>query len=108
MVRVGLITCPGRRVATRIAEMLVRERLAACVNVVPLVVSIYRWNGKIRRDSETLLIVKTRAARVRQLERRVCREHPYTVPEIIFLPVRSGNRPYLAWLASETRPERRR
>jgi periplasmic divalent cation tolerance protein len=100
---VVLVTCPTRATGEKIGRMLVEERLAACVNVVPGMRSIYRWEGKVRRDPEVLLVIKTRRTRLPALQRKVSSLHPYTVPEIIALPIATGSAPYLAWLRESTR-----
>jgi periplasmic divalent cation tolerance protein len=100
---VALVTCPSAAVGETIGRALVEARLAACVNVVPGVTSIYRWEGKVVRDREVLLVVKTRPARFAALRRRVIALHPYTLPEIIALPVRAGLPAYLDWIAQATR-----
>lgn len=97
---VCLVTCP-RDNARALAESLVEEHLAACVNIVDGVTSIYRWEGKIEEDSESLLLIKSSPAIWDALSRRIAEIHPYDVPEIICLPIELGNRPYLAWLNSE-------
>lgn len=94
-----LVTCPNRRVAEAIGHALVEERLAACTNVIPGVTSIYGWQGKVCRDREVLVIIKTRRARFHALARRVRALHPYTVPEIIGIPVALGSAEYVAWVA---------
>lgn len=99
---VVLITCPTRAVGQRLARTLVEEGLAACVNLVPGLLSYYRWQGKLCRDPELLLIAKTRRAKLTRLQRRVRELHPYSLPEIIALPVSAGSRPYLAWIREST------
>lgn len=84
--------------AERIATVLVERGLAACVNVVPGVVSIYRWKGAVERELEVLLVIKTRAERFEALREALVSLHPYEVPELIALPVAAGHPPYLAWL----------
>ncbi len=101
---VVLVTCPRRAEGEKIARTLVRERLAACANLVGNVTSIFSWKGKIERAREVLLVIKTRRVLFERLKRRVRELHSYTVPEIIALQVRAGNREYLAWLEKETRP----
>ena len=86
--------------ARRLAAALVRHRVAACVNVVPRVESFFRWQGKIERASEALLVIKTRQERFEALRRRVLSLHPYEVPEIIALPLVAGHRPYLDWVGA--------
>lgn len=101
-----LITVPNAEVGERLARALVEERLAACVNRIPGLISVYRWQGKIERDPEELLVVKTRQELVSAVSERVKTLHPYQVPEIIALPVKDGSAAYLEWVAAETRPGR--
>jgi len=89
--------------AERIADALVGERLAACVNVVPGLVSIYRWKGAVEREDELLLLIKTRAERVEELGARLRALHPYELPEMIVLPIAGGHGPYLDWIADGAR-----
>jgi periplasmic divalent cation tolerance protein len=102
---VCLVTTPSEEAAAKIARALVEESLAACVNIVPAVRSIYRWQGKIEDDAEALMVIKTRRARFPALEARVRELHSYTTPEIIALPLDAGSEPYLSWLATETRSD---
>ncbi len=95
-------TCPDQATAERIAETVVDERLAACVNLVPGLTSIYRWQGQIQRDAEWLLIIKTRRTVYSLLEARLCELHPYEVPEIIALPIQAGLADYLDWIVDST------
>lgn len=101
--RVVLCTCPDRPVADRIAEALVNESLAACVNILGGVTSVYRWEGKLERGEEVLLVIKTAADRLPELEARIRALHPYTVPEIVALPITEGFSGYLAWIDETTR-----
>lgn len=98
-----LISAPDADTAQRIGRALVEERLAACVNVIPGVSSIYRWKGAVEEAAEVLLVVKTRAARADALAARVRTLHPYELPEVVVLPVRGGSRAYLQWVAAESR-----
>jgi periplasmic divalent cation tolerance protein len=98
---VVLSTFPSSEKAAEIARVLVDERLCACVNLVPAVRSIYRWQGAIHDDAEVLAIVKTTAERVEALRDRLIALHPYEVPEAIVLPVTGGHAPYLAWVTGE-------
>lgn len=84
--------------AERIARALVERRLAACVNVVSGVVSIYRWRGEVQREGELLLVIKTRAERLAALKEALTELHPYDVPEAVALEIGDGLAPYLAWL----------
>jgi periplasmic divalent cation tolerance protein len=93
-----LISCANEEQGASLARVLVEERLAACVNLVREVRSIYRWQGKIEDDRETLLLVKTRKTILSRLERRVRELHSYDVPEIMALSFESGAKPYLDWL----------
>ena len=92
------VTTPNSDEANRIANALVSEQLAACVNIVPLIESIYRWEGEIKRDSEALMIIKTTDDRYVELERRVKELHSYTMPEVIALEIELGSEDYLKWL----------
>lgn len=94
-------TFPDADTAARIARALVDEQLAACVNVVPTVRSIYRWEGKVCDEAETLAVIKTTAERYAALAARIAELHPYQVPEVIALPLADGHPPYLAWLAEK-------
>jgi periplasmic divalent cation tolerance protein len=84
--------------AERIARALVERRLAACVNLVPGVVSVYRWKGAVAREGEVLLLIKTRTERLEALREALVTLHPYELPELVALPVEGGHPPYLAWL----------
>lgn len=97
-----LSTCPDAETAATIARRLVEERLAACVNHLPGVVSTYRWQGKIHEDAEVLLVIKTTRERFDALRDRLVGLHPYEVPELIALEVADGLPAYLEWVARET------
>lgn len=99
-----LNTCPDRDCAQRIAERLVRDRLAACVTILPQVHSIYEWQGEVQQESECQLIIKTRRARFAQLCQALRAQHPYELPEIIALPIVDGLPAYLDWIAKQTEP----
>jgi periplasmic divalent cation tolerance protein len=103
-VRVILVTAPEPDTAARLARTLVEERLAACVNLVPQVRSIYRWQDQVQDDSETLLVIKTRAERCDALASRVEELHPYDVPEVVELSVAGGSDKYLRWVVKESAP----
>ena len=98
-----LITGPSNIVFRRIGLQLVKEKLAACVNIIPKVESIFHWQGKICKEREALMVVKTTAARYQRLMTRVKQLHPYTVPEIIALPITKGSADYLKWIRDMTR-----
>jgi periplasmic divalent cation tolerance protein len=101
---VVLVTVPDADTAARVGRTVVEERLAACVNIVPGLRSIYEFEGKMCDDAEALCLFKTRRALYGALRDRVAALHPYQVPEIIALPLAAGNAAYLAWLAEGTRP----
>ncbi len=97
-----LTTWPAAADADALAATLVAERLAACVNVLPEMDSVYSWRGALERDRERQVLVKTTAARLEALERRVAELHPYEVPEFLVLPLAGGSAAYLDWLRSST------
>ena len=96
------ITVDSQENAQKIASKLLAERKAACVNIIPKVESQYWWQGKIESANELLLIVKTRAALIDELIKLVKENHPYSVPEIIAMPIIGGNKDYLQWIEKET------
>ena len=98
-----LITASKEDEAARIARDIVSSRLAACVNIVKGIRSIYRWQGKIEDEGEVLMIVKTRRDLFGELKKRVKELHSYSVPEIIALPIVEGSEEYLKWLQEETK-----
>ena len=98
-----LSTCPDAASAESLGRALVGESLAACVNVVPGLRSIYRWNDTVQADAEVLMIIKTTAARFPALRERLVAQHPYEVPEVVALPVADGHHAYLEWVATATR-----
>jgi periplasmic divalent cation tolerance protein len=95
---VGMMTAPSRAVAEAIADRLVQEGLIACANIAADVTSIYRWQGAVERASEILVIMKTTDGQAGRVVRRVRELHPYDVPEVLFLPVATGNHAYLSWV----------
>jgi uncharacterized protein involved in tolerance to divalent cations len=97
------VTVPNDQVATSLSASLVESELAACVNIIAGVQSVYRWEGKVQRDSEQLLMIKTRNTLLDALTAHVRANHPYSVPEVLALPVVGGNADYLSWLAASTR-----
>lgn len=97
--RVCLVTTPVDR-ADDIARALVDARVAACVNVVPAVRSVYRWEGEVRADAEALLVVKTTAERLMDLDAKLAEVHPYDTYELVALEVRGGNAAYLEWIGA--------
>jgi periplasmic divalent cation tolerance protein len=99
------LTAPTVEEATRLADLLIGAHLAACVQILPEMESVYRWQGKIERQSEILLIAKTTAAKFAELEREVRALHSYDTPEIVVVPIVAGSTPYLKWLADSLNPE---
>ena len=99
-----LCTCPERGIAQGIAERLVERRLAACVNLVDGVESIYRWQGKIEHDRECLLVIKTTAECYDELEKCVSASHPYELPELIAFSIADGSQAYLDWIRDNVGP----
>ena len=97
-----LTNCPDEESANAIALALVEERLAACVNILPRVQSVYRWQGSVESATEILLFIKSTAANYAALENLIRQHHPYDVPEIVALPVTHGLPAYLNWVAAET------
>ena len=97
-----LVTTSNRREAVSVAEAVVRKKLAACVNVIPSVTSIFHWKGHVQKSREVLLIMKTSARRYPALARFVQSMHSYEVPEIVALAVDEGLDPYLEWVFKET------
>lgn len=100
---VVLTTAPHGKRAEVLAKGLIKARLAACVNVVPGVVSHYRWQARLRRDTESLLIAKTHARTLAALKHWIAAHHPYGVPEVVAVKVADGSKAYLNWLVSQVR-----
>lgn len=98
---VVLCTVGSKEQADTIAKTLVNERWAACVNILPTVISHYHWKDKVCEDSELMLVIKTRSALIENLIERIRELHKYDVPEIIALPIVAGSRDYFQWLATE-------
>jgi periplasmic divalent cation tolerance protein len=99
---VALSTVGSAEDAEKLARALVERRLAACVNVVPGVVSHYRWRDALQRDQEQLLVIKTRGSRLDALRAAFAELHPYELPELVALEMADGSRAYLRWLDGET------
>ncbi len=98
--RVVLVTAPNAAEAERIAQKVVQKGLAACVNIVPKLLSIYRWEGNVERDMETLLVIKSTKKVLPKLKKKIKKMHSYKVPEILVLKVDDGDREYLDWIDS--------
>jgi len=99
---VGFVTASSPEEGKKIADALVEERLAACVNIVDSIHSTYRWHGKVEKADESLLIIKTRRELAESVVGRVKQLHSYTVPEVIFLPIVEGSLEYLTWVREST------
>ena len=97
-------TTPSRATARRIARELVDRRLAACVQIVGPIESVYRWQGRTETAREWLCLIKTTRARFREVAATVEALHPYDTPEIVALPIVAGSKRYLEWLAASVRP----
>lgn len=97
-----LNTCDSTEIASLIADMLVSKKLAACVNIVKGIQSVYQWQGEIKHDEEILLIIKTRQSLFSQVEQTIQEHHNYELPEIIAVPICSGEKNYLNWIQSTT------
>lgn len=101
---VVLSTCSSREEAERVARQLVDRRVAACVNIVGGVRSVYRWQGKVEDSEEILLVIKSTRALFAELKEALAAEHSYEVPEVLALPVVDGSAAYLAWMDRELKP----
>ena len=101
---VVLCTCPDNTSAHELAQTLLSEKLAACVNLIPQVTSLYYWQGQLEESQEVQLIIKTRRTLFGVLQERLLALHPYDVPEVLALPILSGNPAYLQWLQEQTTP----
>ncbi|XP_060521507.1 protein CutA homolog [Cylas formicarius] len=99
------VTTPNEDVAKKLAHGLVKEQLAACVNIIPQVTSVYQWENKIHEDSELLLMIKTRTSKVDSLTAFVKANHPYKVCEVVSVPITNGNEAYFNWIR-EVVPEK--
>lgn len=99
MHQVVITNCPNNEVAQRIAKKLVTEKLAACVNIVPNITSVYEWQGELQQDNEVMLIIKTKFSLFTQVKDTIELLHPYDVAEIIALDIQQGNELYLNWIS---------
>ena len=101
-VTISWITCSSQEEAGRISEALVEEKLAACVNMIPGITSVFSWKGDICREQEILLMVKSVSSKQTALEGRIKTLHSYSTPEILTVSVNAGSRDYLEWVRKET------
>lgn len=99
------ITAGSEDEAGRIASALVERRLAACVNIIPSIRSVYRWKGKIETEPEVMMVAKTRAEKFEALRKAVLEAHSYEVPEIIAVPITGGEPSYLKWICDSVGTE---
>ena len=104
--RIALVTAPDLKTARRLARAALTARLIACANLIPRIESHYRWQGKIEREQEVLMILKTTAKCVAKLEKLIVSRHPYDTPEFVILALRGGNKRYLNWLETGCKPSR--
>jgi len=95
-------SCPDRKSAISLAQRIIREKVAACVNVLPEVTSVYEWKGEVKQDSEILLLIKTSKSRYLALQAVICESHPYELPEVIAVPITEGLPEFLAWIDSSS------
>ena len=99
-VAIALCSCPDRETASRIAESVVGERLAACVSQIPVVESVYFWDGRLQTGQEILLMIKTTFGALPALEARIKALHPYELPELVAIRTAGGSEAYLDWVRS--------
>lgn len=104
-VKLVFCTCPDSDTAQALAHHLVEQRLAACVNLLPPMLSVYRWQGRIEQTQEVQLLIKTCGDRLQALSAAITAQHPYDVPEILVISASDGLPPYLDWIRAQTRKE---
>ncbi|ANQ10781.1 CutA-like protein [Plasmodium coatneyi] len=97
------VTAPGTDVAEKISNVLLEDKLASCVNIIPGVLSLYHWKGEIARDNEVLMMIKTRKHLFAKIVEAVKANHPYEVPEVISVPIHQGSKDYLDWVAKSVK-----
>lgn len=97
-VYIALTTCPDAQIASTLAHACVESQLAACVNIIPAIQSVYQWQGKIEHDTESLLVIKTTQQKLAALEELILAQHPYDVPEFVVLNIEHGASDYLSWI----------
>ena len=101
---IALVTAPDLKTARKLAKLALEARLVACANLIPRCESHYWWQGKIERASEILILLKATTPNLADLEKLIVKNHPYDVPEFIFLPLGGGNQRYLEWWRSSLKP----
>jgi len=103
--QIVFVTVSDEEEAGRIAKVLIEENLAACVNIIPGIRSVYRWEGSIEHEDETLLIIKTGKTKIEGLKKRIQEVHSYDIPELLVLPVVDGLEAYMRWARGELRED---
>jgi periplasmic divalent cation tolerance protein len=98
-----LVTCPDRETAGKLSDLVLKEKLAACVNIVPNIHSFFLWHGRFQSSEEVLMIIKTKGSLLKQMTKRIKENHPYENPEVIALPIVGGSRKYAKWIDEETK-----
>jgi periplasmic divalent cation tolerance protein len=98
--QITLCTCPDKDTAEKIAHLLVNDKLAACVNILPGITSVYRWHEQVESAQEHLLLIKANKSRYQAIETTIKKHHPYELPEIIAVPIENGLPEYLHWIDS--------
>lgn len=96
------VTTPNRQIALEIAKAAINEKLGACANILPEMKSVYEWQGNLCEESETLLVIKTRASQYRELEEKILKLHPHECPCIVALPIQDGHSKFLSWIEKQT------
>lgn len=102
---IAFVTTTDETSAKILANLIITHKLAACVNIIPKITSIYHWDGKVNEDSEVLMMIKTKTSRIDDLIKFVRENHSYSVAEVISIPIENGNPPYLDWI-SKTVPDK--
>ncbi|CRH02913.1 cutA, putative [Plasmodium relictum] len=97
------VTTPNKDVAENISNVLLREKLASCVNIIPGILSLYHWKGEIAKDNEVLMMIKTKKHLFQEIVNSVKLNHPYEVPEVIAIPIQLGNKEYLDWISNSVK-----
>ena len=104
--RIALTTVAKKKDGERIAALLVKKRVVACVNLIGPITSFFTWKRKNCRESEFLLIMKTESKKIKDLERQLLQMHPYEVPEFVVIPIEQGSKSYLRWISTSIKPAR--
>ncbi|CAD2106237.1 cutA, putative [Plasmodium vinckei brucechwatti] len=99
------VTTPSKEVAESISNILLNEKLASCINIIPGILSLYHWKGEIAKDNEFLMMIKTKKHLFDQIVKTVKSNHPYEVPEVISVPIQQGSSDYLNWISDSVKPD---